>query len=187
MERHSRRDRIWACGVALACGAMALASTAIARPAAAQSPRDSRNAMHDIAPPSTKGLIPRWTGIIDSTGRCRFSVPPQWTVEDQPGGNSFAAASDGTATAEADWLASSSWSSYRAHLRDTIKATEVHEDSPSRFWVEYLAGWPGAHHYVAIPSAEGVCALQVDVRVGIVEVLPKTTLWQIVRSLVALP
>jgi hypothetical protein len=140
---------------------------------------------HESAPASAKGLIPHWTGVIDRTGHCRYSVPATWIVERQPHGNALASEPHGMATAELDWLPSTSWRAYTGDLRRSLEPILIEEDTGGRLWFEYRAEWPGAHHYVAVPSNGGLCATWIDVRVGTNDRL-KAIIRQIVQSVVAL-
>ena len=148
-------------------------------------PGERNRERQESAPPSMKGLIPHWTGVIDATGHCRYSVPPPWTVERQPHGGAVASAPDGNATAQLDWLPSSSWREYTSDLRRSLRPTLIEEDTAGRVWFEYRAGWPGVHYYAAVPSAGGVCATWIDVRAGASDWLTPI-IRQIVQSVVAL-
>ena len=166
--------------------AVGFACCVFALPARTPGPRDQDRAVQEVAPPSTRGLIPHWTGIIDTTGHCRYSVPPLWKVEDRSHGNGLAWAADGKATVQQDWLPSSSWTAYTSALRHNLKPTVIRDESPRRFWFEYAAGWPGVHYFVAVPSAGGACAMRIDVRSGVNDLLLVSTIGQIVHSVVAL-
>ncbi len=137
------------------------------------------------APAAAKGLIPHWTGLIDVTGHCRFSVPQTWKVAYQLHANALASAPDGSATAFQNWSPSPSWALYASALRRTLKPTMVQEDSTERVWFEYSAGYPGVHDYVAVPSLGGVCVAQIDVKASADDSL-KPIIRQIARSVVAL-
>jgi len=134
-------------------------------------------------PPSTKGAILYWTGIYDETGRCRYSIPPTWTV-DGSGRHELARSPDGSVTLEQSWVAASSWPGYKTEVRRLLHPTVVREDSPLRLLFEYAAGWPGEHWYVAVPATTGVCATQIDIRPGARAVL-EPTLQKIVQGIVA--
>jgi hypothetical protein len=146
---------------------------------------DQRRDRQEIAPPSTKGLIPHWTGVFDATGRCRYSVPPAWTVERRPLGEAAASAPDGNATAQLEWTPSSSWIASVLDLRRMLKPTLTLEDSGERFWCEYRPGWPGVHSYVAVPAPGGLCATWIDVRAAASGEL-KPIVRQIIQSVVAI-
>jgi len=148
-------------------------------------PAETNGGQQTLDPRSTRGLIPHWTGVIDPTGHCRYSVPPAWTVERQPHGNAIASAPDGMATAQIDWSPSSSWRAQTSNLRRSLEPILIEEDSAGRFWCEYRAGWPGVHYYVAIPSAAGLCTAWIDVRAGANDWM-KPTIRQIAESVVAL-
>jgi hypothetical protein len=163
---------------ALACCAMALRTMMVGASTDHPSVRKS-------APPAVKGLIPHWTGIFDVTGHCRFSVPPTWKVAYQLHGNALTWAPDGSATALQNWSPSTTWALYTSALRRTLKPTTVQEDSRERVWFEYAAEYPGVHDYVAVPSAGGVCAAQIDVKASANDAL-KPIIRQIAQSVVAL-
>ena len=171
--RHARLDRsVHRNALQLAlCAWFALAAT---------TPRV--HASQEIAPPSTKGLIPHWTAIYDATGRCRYSVPPTWRAEG-PRGREIARAPDGSVTVAQSWSAASSWISYKAEIRRTLKPSVVQENTPQRFSFEYSAGWPGVHMLVATPSAAGVCATQIDIR-SAAQTAINATIRQIIQGLV---
>ena len=114
------------------------------------------------APPSMKGLLPHWTGIYDATGRCRYGIPPTWRSEG-PHGYEISRAPDGSAMIGLTWVASSSWASYKTDVRRRLKPTAVGEDTAQRFSLEYSAGWPGDHLFVAVPAVTGACATQIDI------------------------
>jgi hypothetical protein len=134
-------------------------------------------------PPTMKGLYVGWTGLVDPTGVCRFSVPANWKSE---GADRLALAPDGSATAAEEWARSPAWSRYKADLYRSLKPQLLLEDSPRRLWFKYDAGWPGVHHYVAVPAADGACVLRIDVRewaaAQLVDIVEK-----IADSLLALP
>jgi hypothetical protein len=133
-------------------------------------------------PAYIKGLIPRWTGLVDLVGHCRFSVPPAWQTHNN---DRLAVAPDGAITAEEAWLASVNWPGYRSRLPG-IHPLVVHENSDKRVWVEYDAGWPGRHHHVAVPTTDGACTLRIDVRPNARDTVD-AVVRQIVGSLVSVP
>ena len=134
-------------------------------------------------PPFIRGLIPGWTGLVDPAGRCRFSVPATWKIDDA---QRLAVAPDGAVTAEEETAASTSWARYRTELSGVLKPIVLHEDSGQRLWFEYDAGWAGVHHYVAVPSADAACVLRIDVRDRPADALTRVVR-RIATSLVALP
>ena len=133
-------------------------------------------------PSYVKGLTRGWKGLVDPLGRCRFTVPSAWRIED---GELLATAPDGSATVAEEWTASPTWMHYKAGVAASLKPTVLHEDSARRLWFEYDAGWAGAHHYVAIPAANGACVLRIDVRPPASDAVAETVR-QIAVSLLAL-
>src|SRR6267142_1222717 len=103
-----RRAAISACALALSVSALRAMTIAA-------------SAEHDhvpkSAPAAVRGLIPHWTGLIDVTGHCRYSVPPTWKVAYQLHANPLAWAPDGSATALQNWSPSPSWTLYASALR----------------------------------------------------------------------
>jgi hypothetical protein len=103
-----------------------------------------------------------WTTTFDKTGHCMYSVPPQWRDARQGQPVALMQAPAGAATVEQTWSPVPDWSSYAGHMEKVLKATVVHERSAQRLWLEYPAGWPGVHYYIAVPSRGGVCVALVD-------------------------
>ena len=134
------------------------------------------------AAPVLKGLVPGWTGLVDPSGRCRVSVPPQWSVVDRA---RMAFAPDGGASASEEWTPSPSWTWYKTRLHHLVRTLVQHEDSGDRLWLEYASGWDGVHHYAAVPSGEGVCVLQLEVR-AVSAARLDGVVRQVVGSLIAL-
>ncbi len=138
------------CGVAVAC--VTAPSAVVAR-------------QHQSAPKeAASSLAAGWTGIADVSGRCYYSVPSEWRIDDADRRNAVTASPDGFATVQQAWRAESSWSAFTLRTRLVLMLREVHDDSARRFWVEYDSGWPGTHHFVAVPAADGVCVTYLDVR-----------------------
>jgi hypothetical protein len=113
-------------------------------------------AVQSAAPPL------RWTTTFDRTGHCMYAVPPQWrdAREGQP--VALMHAPDGAATVEQTWAPVTDWSAYAGHMRTVLRPTAVHEHTAQRLWLEYPAGWPGLHYYIAVPSAGGACVALLD-------------------------
>lgn len=145
----------------------------------------SVRAAQEIVNPSMKGLIPYWTGIVDITGHCQYSVPPTWRADREGHEDEIARAPDGGATVQQRWHSSLSWLAYAANLRRLLKPTEVVEDSTQRLWFEYSAGWPGVHTFVAVPASSGACGTEIDVRPD-ASARMTSTIRQIVESILAI-
>ncbi len=104
-----------------------------------------------------------WTGIFDATGRCSFSAPADWKIEEaSAAGDSVASAPDGAAPAVLQWVHQSR-TAFQMELRGRQAGAVIHESTPQRVWAEYSAGWPGRHHVAAIDAPDGACLLYVDV------------------------
>jgi hypothetical protein len=142
-------------------------------------------ASQEVIKPSMKGLIPYWTGIVDITGHCQYSVPPTWRSDREGHEDDIARAPDGGATVQQSWHSALSWISYTTNLRQLLKPTAVLEDSAQRFWFVYSAGWPGVHTFVATPTVAGACAAEIDVRAGATDRMT-LTIRQIVESILAI-
>lgn len=114
-------------------------------------------ALQSVVPPL------HWTTTFDKTGHCMYSVPPPW--RDGRAGQAVALmqAPDGSVTVEQTWSPVNDWSAYVGHMRQVLRPTVVHENTAQRLWLEYPAGWPGRHYYIAVPSAGGACVAIVDV------------------------
>jgi len=162
-------------------GAMMVASVALVSAMTSGGRPQAAQQWHD-EPPYIRGLIPHWTGLVDPAGRCRFSVPGDWTIRDA---ERLAVAPDGSATAVEEWADSSTWAHYKAGVFGTLKPTVFHEDSTQRLWIEYAAGWAGIHHHVAVPAPGGACVLQIDVRARAAHGLDDIVR-QVAESLIAL-
>ena len=118
---------------------------------------------------SLRGLIPYWTGIIDVTQHCQYSVPPTWRTDREGHEDEIAYSPDGRTTVQQSWHSAPSWTAYAAHMRRILKPTRVQEDNAQRLWVEYSAGWPGTHTFVADQTPFGVCETAIDVRPGVTD------------------
>ena len=92
-----------------------------------------------------------------------YSVPPQWRDGREGPAVALMQAPDGSATVEQTWSPVRDWSAYAGHMRQVLRPAAVHEDTAQRLWLEYPAGWPGLHYYIAVPSAGGACVAIVDV------------------------
>jgi hypothetical protein len=112
-------------------------------------------------PDPTRG----WTVLFDGTGRCFYSVPPDWKVDDVSEMiTPFTSSPDGAVTATMRWSAHAPWESATADLRAMRQWKRVHDDSERRYWLEFNEPRARVLHVAVIPSASaGACTIQLEI------------------------
>ena len=103
------------------------------------------------------GVPTGWKVLRDHKGACLLSVPDDWAAM-----GSFGIASDPTKKATAAIHTDlKNWKEFKEQIKRVYKATEVVEDSSSRYLFKY--GTSGLHYYIARPYSGLTCIAQVDV------------------------